>query len=82
MTGHYSRSCHITMHNMHKMWGLIENSAYVMPHVTTFAVTSCMYCVVHAQRQAGHPYVNVVHQKLLVDMPFAPAKLYPTKLTT
>ena len=58
-----------------------ENSAYVMPHVTAHAVTSCMYCAVHACRQASCPYENVVHQKLLMDMPFAPAKLYLIKLT-
>ena len=59
-----------------------ENSAYVMPRVTAHAVTSCMYCTVHTQSQAGHLYVNVVHQKLLMDMPFMPAKLYLIKLTT
>ena len=59
-----------------------ENSAYIMPSVTIHAVMSCADCVVHAHRQAGHPYVNVVCQKLLMDMPFAAAKLYPTKLTT
>ena len=32
-----------------------ENSAYVMPHVTAHAVTSCAHHVVHAHRQAGHP---------------------------
>ena len=59
-----------------------ENNAYIMPHVTTRAVTSCTYHAVHARRQAGHPYVNMVHQKLLMDTPFAPAELYLTKLTT
>ena len=59
-----------------------ENSAYVMPHVTACAVMSCMHHVTHAHRQAGHPYVNVAHQKLLMDMPFVPAELYLTKLTT
>ena len=53
-----------------------------MPCVTACAVTSCMHHMMHAHRQAGHPYVNVVHQKLLMHMPFAPAKLYLTKLTT
>ena len=59
-----------------------ENSAYVMPHVTACAMTSCVHRTAHACRQAGHPYVNMVHQKLLMDMPFAPAKLYLRKLTT
>ena len=58
-----------------------ENWDYIMPHVAACAVTSCTHCVVHAFRQAGHPYVNVVRQKLLMDMLFAPAKLYLTKLT-
>ena len=59
-----------------------ENNAYIMPCVTTHAVTSCMHCTVHACRQASHPYVNVVCQELLVDMPFTPAELYLIKLTT
>ena len=58
-----------------------ENSAYVMPHVTACAVTSCMHRTAHACRQASHPYVYVVHQKLLMDMPFMPAELYLSKLT-
>ena len=32
-----------------------ENTAHVMPHVTARAVTSCMHCVAHTRRQAGHP---------------------------
>ena len=59
-----------------------ENHDYVMPHVTACAVMSCVHCTVHTCRQASHPYVNVVHQKLLMDMPFMPAELYLTKLTT
>ena len=58
-----------------------ENSAYVMPHVTAHAVTSCVHCAVHACRQAGLPYVNVVCHELLMDMPFMPAELYLIKLT-
>ena len=56
-----------------------ENSAYVMPHVTACAVMSCTHRMTHAHRQASHPYVNVVCQELLMDMPFTPAEL--TKLT-
>ena len=41
-----------------------------------------MYCVAHAHRQAGYTYENVVCQKLLMDMPFAPVELYLLKLTT
>ena len=58
-----------------------ENSAYVMPHVTACAVTSCTHHVVHTCRQASCPYVYVVCQKLLMDMPFMPAELYLSKLT-
>ena len=58
-----------------------ENSAHVMPCVTACAVMSCVHCVAHACRQAGCPYVNVVYQKLPMDMQFIPAKLYLTKLT-
>ena len=58
-----------------------ENSAYIMPHVTTHAVTSCIHHVVHAHRQTSCPYENVVRQKLLMDRPFMPAKLYSIKLT-
>ena len=58
-----------------------KNSAYVMPHVTAHAVTSCAHRTVHACRQASHPYENVACQKLLMDMLFTPAELYLIKLT-
>ena len=58
-----------------------ENSAYIMPHVTTHAVTSCAHHAAHAHRQASCPYVNVVHQKLPMNMPFTPAERYLSKLT-
>ena len=51
-----------------------ENSAYVMLHVTTHAVMSHVHCVMHACRQAGHPHEYMAHQKLLIDLPFMPAK--------
>ena len=59
-----------------------ENSAYVMPHVTTHAVTSCVHRAAHTCRQAGHPYVNVACQKLLMDTLFMPAEQYLIKLTS
>ena len=31
-----------------------ENIAYVMPHGTAHAVTSCAHCAAHACRQASH----------------------------
>ena len=58
-----------------------ENSAYIMPCVTACAVTSCAHHMVHAHRLASCPYENVACQKLLMDMPFMPAKLYLIKLT-
>ena len=58
-----------------------ENNAYVMPCVTAHSVTSCAHHAVHTCRQAGHPYVNMACQKLLMDMQFVPAELYLTKLT-
>ena len=77
--------CHHMQHAQNvgpNLFACNENSAYIMPHVTTHAVTSCTHHAVHARRQAGHPYVNMVHQKLLMDTPFTPAKLYLRKLTT
>ena len=53
-----------------------ENSAYIMSCVTACAVTSCAHHAVHAHRQAGCSYENVVSQKLLMDMLFTPEKLY------
>ena len=76
--------CHHVQHvrNMgHNLFVQNENSAYIMPCVTACAVMSCTHCVAHACRQAGHPYVNVAHQKLLMDMPFASAERYLSKLT-
>ena len=58
-----------------------ENHAYVMPCVTTHAMTSCKHCMAHAHRQASHPYVNMACQKLLTDMLCMPAEQYLTKLT-
>ena len=58
-----------------------ENSAYIMRHVTTHAVMSCVHCAAHTCRQAGHPYENVGYQKLLMDTLFMPAELCLIKLT-
>ena len=82
--GHYNRSCHIITCNTHKMWGLIYSHTMrivLMPCVTACAVTLCAHHVVHAHRQAGCPYEKMACQKLLMDMPFMPAKLYLIKLT-
>ena len=58
-----------------------ENHAYIMRHDTAHAVMSCTHHAAHARRQAGHPYVNVASWKLLMDMPFVPAKRYLSKIT-
>ena len=77
--------CHHAQHAQTvgpNLFVLNENSTYVMPCVTAHTVMSCTHCMVYACRKASCPYVNMVHQKLLMDMPFTPAKLYLTKLTT
>ena len=58
-----------------------ENSAYIMPCVTAHAVTSCAHHAVHTCRQASCLNENVVCQKLLMDMLFAPVELYLIKIT-
>ena len=76
--------CHHTQHvqNMGpSLFAHNENSAYIMPHVTAHAVTSCVHHVAHACRQAA-AHENVACQKLLMDTPFMPAKLYLIKLTS
>ena len=58
-----------------------ENSAYVMPRVTSHAAMSCAHHAGHTHRQACCTYENMACQKLLMDMPFMPAELYLIKLT-
>ena len=55
-----------------------EKSAYVMPCVTACAVMSCVHHVACARRQASHP---MACQELLMDMPFAQAERYLSKIT-
>ena len=77
--------CHHAQHMQNvgpNLFACNENSAYVMPHVTACAVTSCVHHAAHTRRQASCPYVNVACQKILMDMPFTPAELYLRKLTT
>ena len=86
MTGHYNRSCHIITCNRCDSWGLIYSCMMrTVPmscnNVTALKVTSRVHHVAHAHRQASHPYVNMGHQELLMDMPFASAELYLRKLT-
>ena len=49
--------------------------------VAVHALMSCAYCMMCTHRQAGCPYENMVCQKLHIDLPFAPAKGYLSKLT-
>ena len=77
--------CHHTQHAQNvgpNLFMCNENCAYIMPCVYAHAVTSCAHHAAHARRQSGHPYVYMACQKLLMDMPFAPAVLYLSKLTT
>ena len=47
-----------------------ENNAYVMPHVTTCAVMSCVHHTMHGRRKAGHPieitYGHAVHGSQMI----------------
>ena len=67
--------CHHTQHVQNVGSNLFthnENSAYVMPHGTAHAVTSC---TLHSMcMQASQPpYHYMECQKLLIDLPFEPA---------
>ena len=76
--------CHHTQHTRNvgpNLFAHNENSAYIMPCVTAHAVMSCMHHTGHACRQASRPSINVACQKLLMDMPCAPAKRYLSKIT-
>ena len=53
-----------------------------MPHVIVHAMMSCAHCMVHACRQAGHLYDFMACNKLIICLPFAPAKQHLLKLTT
>ena len=46
-----------------------ENIAYIMPCGTTHTVSSCASCGMHMQASRP-PYVYMVHQELLMDVPF------------
>ena len=52
-----------------------------MPPVVTHAMVSCMHHAAHAHRQAGCPYDNMAHCKLIVYLPFMQAKGLLQKLT-
>ena len=82
--GHYIRSCHITMCNTCETWGLIYS------HAMRTLPTSCHVVPCNDVMHASHgthtqaswpPYVYMACQELLMDVPFAQAKLYLSKLT-
>ena len=52
-----------------------------MPCVITHAMTSCVHYVAHAHRQASCPYDFMVRQKLIICLPFVPAKWHLLKIT-
>ena len=83
MLGYYIRSCHVITHNTCETWGLI----YLCAMRTL--LTSCHTCndVMRTSRGActqtsQPPYVYVVCQELLMEVPFAQAEQYLSKLTT
>ena len=76
--------CHHVHHTQNvgpNIFACNENSAFIMPHVTIHAVTSCVHHMAHGCWQVGHLYANVALQKLLMDTPFMPEELYLIKLT-
>ena len=84
MTGPYSRSCHVTICNMHKTWGLIYShtmrtmfmSCHMLLHVQR-----CHTCIVWCTH-AGKLATLCKHgPKLLMDMPFMLAELYLRKFS-
>ena len=55
--------------------------AHVMSHGTTCVMMSCAHHAVHAHRQASHPMYTWHLRNLVMDVPFAQAKQYLSKLT-
>ena len=58
-----------------------ENIAYNMPCGTTHTVSSCASHGMHMQASRP-PYVYMVHQELLMDVPFVQVKRSLSNLTT
>ena len=71
--GYYIRSCHVIMCNMRETWGLFYSRA------TRTLPMSCRDVHMQASRP---PYLYVVHQELVMDVPFTQAEQYLSKLTT
>ena len=53
-----------------------------MPHVIAHAMTSHMHHAAHACRQVGCPCDFMASHKLIICLPFMPAKQHLLKLTT
>ena len=69
--------CHHVQHTQKvgpNLFACNENSAYVMPCVTTCPVVSCVHCAVQFMQASRPPYVYVAHQELLMDVPFMQAE--------
>ena len=86
MLGNYIRLCHIITHNMHETWGLnylcamrtLPTSFHVVPQI----YTDIMHALCGACMQASQPpYVYMVHQELIMDVPFVQAEQYLLKIT-
>ena len=58
-----------------------ENIAYVMPRGTAQAMTSCAHCMARACWHASHPNYTWHARILLMDVTFAQAELYLSKIT-
>ena len=76
MLGHYIRSCHIIMHNMHEMWGLIYLCAMRTVPMTCYRTCSDIMRILHGMHMQAcwPPYIYVAHQELLMDGPFMQAE--------
>ena len=84
--GYYIRLCHVITRNMHKTWGLfysramktLPTSCHVLPHCCDIM---CASRGTHTQA-SWPPKLYVAHKDLLMDVPFAQAERYLSKLTT
>ena len=85
MLGYYIRSCHVITRNMHETWGLFYSRA--MSTLTHHATFYCMCSDIMRTSRGAHmqasrlPQLYMVHQKLLMDVPFAQAELYLSKIS-
>ena len=84
--GYYIRSCHIITCNMCETGGLFYSHAMRTLPTSCHVLQHVQLCHVRIARRmlAGKPAtpLYMVHQDLLMDVPFAQAKRYLSKLTT